>query len=65
VIDSSRNANFASSITLGGDVVLSRGAANRLYSASADSLNLASGNLQIGGITVINSSRNLVGINFS
>jgi hypothetical protein len=62
-IDSSRNANFASSITLGGDVVLSRGAADRLDLASGDSLNLASGALQIGGTTVIDSSRNLVGIN--
>jgi hypothetical protein len=57
-IDSSRNANFASSVTLGGDAVLSRGAANRFDLASGDSLNIVSGNLQIAGTTAIDSSRN-------
>ncbi|NLG06644.1 MAG: site-specific integrase, partial [Candidatus Pacebacteria bacterium] len=44
-------------ITIGGDVVLSRGAANRLDLASADSFNLVSGSLQVGGTEVITSAR--------
>ncbi|MDY0208374.1 MAG: hypothetical protein RBR82_17390, partial [Pseudomonas sp.] len=44
-------------ITIGGDVVLSRGAANRLDLASGDSLNLVSGSLQVAGTQVITSGR--------
>ena len=56
-IDSSRNASFASSVTLGGDAQLARGAADRIDVASGDSLNIVSGALQIAGTTAINSSR--------
>jgi hypothetical protein len=56
-IDSSRNASFASSVTLGGDVQLTRGAADRLDLASGDSLNIISGALQIAGTTAIDSGR--------
>lgn len=41
------------------DVALLRGGANRLDLASGDDLNLVSGNLQIGAVTVIDSSRNV------
>jgi hypothetical protein len=44
-------------IVFGGDTQLSRGAANRLDLASGDSLNLVSGNLQVGGTTVVTSGR--------
>jgi very-short-patch-repair endonuclease len=57
-IDSSRNFSGATSLTLGGDAVLSRGAANRFDIASGDSLNLVSGSLQIAGTSAIDSSRN-------
>jgi hypothetical protein len=69
-IDSSRNANFASSITLGGDVVLSRGAADRLDLASGDNLYVTSGwvnvqagtGYQIAGTTVIDINKNIVNV---
>jgi hypothetical protein len=48
----SASGNF----TLGADVVLSRGAANRLDLASGDSMNVVSGDYQIGGSTVISST---------
>jgi len=44
-------------LTLGADVVLSRGAANRLDLASGDSINLVSGGYQVGANTVIDSAR--------
>lgn len=45
------------------DVALSRGAADRLDLATGDSLNLVSGSILIAATTVINSSRNVVGVN--
>ncbi|MEO0202981.1 MAG: hypothetical protein ABIL37_04580 [candidate division WOR-3 bacterium] len=57
------NLSLASNAYIGGslfftpDVRLFRGAANRLDLASGNSLNLVSGNLQIGGINVITSNR--------
>lgn len=57
------------SLSLGGggasalDVVVSRGAANRLDLAAGDSLNLVSGDILMGGTIVVNSSRNVVGVN--
>ncbi|GIW62068.1 MAG: hypothetical protein KatS3mg089_0920 [Patescibacteria group bacterium] len=47
----------AGGIGFGTDVELYRGAANTLYLASGDSLNLVSGNLQVAGTTVITSGR--------
>jgi hypothetical protein len=44
-------------IGFGTDVELFRGTTNRLDLASGDSLNLVSGNINIGNTTVINSSR--------
>lgn len=41
------------------DVVLGRGAANRLDLASGDSFNIVSGNLQIGATTVFESDRDV------
>lgn len=49
-------------LTFGGDVGLYRGAANVLALASGDSLNLVSGDLQVGGTTVVNSSRQLANV---
>jgi hypothetical protein len=49
--------NTTGAITIGGDVVLSRGAANRLDLASGDSFNLVSGSLQVASIPVITSGR--------
>jgi len=43
-------------LTLGADVVLSRGAANRLDLASGDSMNVVSGDYQIGGTSVLSSN---------
>jgi len=40
--------NFANGLTIGGDVDLSRGVANRLDLASGDSLRIVSGQLQFG-----------------
>jgi len=45
-------------IVIGGDTQIFRGSADRLDLASGDSFNVVSGNLQIGGTTVIDSSRN-------
>ena len=44
-------------LTVGNDVHIFRGAANRLDLASGDSLNIVSGTLQIAGTTAINSDR--------
>ncbi|GIU68253.1 MAG: hypothetical protein KatS3mg001_103 [Candidatus Pacearchaeota archaeon] len=49
--------NTTANLYFNPDVQLFRGAANRLDLASGDSLNLVSGNLQIGGTTVITSGR--------
>jgi hypothetical protein len=43
-------------VTLGADVVLSRGAADRLDLASGDSLNLVSGSLKIAGTDVLSAT---------
>jgi hypothetical protein len=43
-------------VTLGADVVVSRGAANRLDLASGDSLNVVSGTVKIGGTDVLSST---------
>ncbi|MEM0243432.1 MAG: hypothetical protein QXT34_03240 [Candidatus Aenigmatarchaeota archaeon] len=51
------NAYISGSLFFTPDVRLFRGAANRLDLASGNSLNLVSGNLQIGGINVITSDR--------
>jgi hypothetical protein len=61
VIDSSRNLTNIGSVNFGQDTSLSRGAANRLDLASGDSFNLVSGNIQIGGTTVIDSNKNAFG----
>jgi len=45
------------------DVQLTRGAANRLDLASGDSFNIVSGDLLFAATIVINSSRNVVGVN--
>lgn len=47
----------AGSIFFDGDLELSRGAANRLDLSSGDRLNLVSGSLEVGGTTVISSTR--------
>jgi hypothetical protein len=49
------SSTLSTPLTLGGDVSLSRGAANRLDLASGDSLNLVSGSLLFGG-TALQSS---------
>ncbi|GIU68249.1 MAG: hypothetical protein KatS3mg001_099 [Candidatus Pacearchaeota archaeon] len=49
--------NTTANLYFNPDVQLFRGAANRLDLATGDSLNLVSGNLQIGGTTVITSGR--------
>jgi hypothetical protein len=43
-------------VTLGGDVGLSRGAADRLDVATGDSVNVVSGDYQIGGTSVLNGT---------
>jgi hypothetical protein len=50
------NLTAQTDLTIGTDVVLSRGAANRLDLASGDSLNVVSGDYQIGGTSVLSSN---------
>jgi hypothetical protein len=53
----------ASTLTLGADVVLSRGAANRLDLASGDSFNIVSGNAMVAG--AVTSSSATAGIGYA
>jgi hypothetical protein len=55
-LEADGNADFGGTLTLGADVVLSRGAANRLDLASGDSLNLVSGSVQQNATTRLTST---------
>jgi fibronectin-binding autotransporter adhesin len=50
------SASLAGTLTLGTDVTLSRGAANRLDIATGDNLNIVNGNLQVAGTTRLTSA---------
>ena len=55
--DSSGNLTASANLNIGTSVTLNSGASNRLDLATGDSLNIISGNLQVGGTTVLDSSR--------
>jgi hypothetical protein len=55
-LEADGNADLGGTLTLGADVVLSRGAANRLDLASGDSLNLVSGSIQQNTTTRLTSA---------